>query len=192
MSLRVQYPAGWSLDPRGQPVAAAPSAGPADRRGSASAGAAAQAADLSSRRGGSISAALHPPSSWIVSGGPMIGLGASTAGSGSPLRFDAAVGYEFGVPSWVVGSLLLDSDFRRRLAIAPGVELASPYVRGDSLVFPSLAVGIGAPVRVFHQPAAGLRGQATISFPSFGLVGFFDWYPALGRVEPVVLVRASL
>jgi hypothetical protein len=176
LSLRVQYPAGWSLRTGREQAPGGP------------------IVELSSTaKQGPISAVLRPPARWIAAGGPVLGLGGSTAGeAGSPLRFDAAVGYEIGVPNWIVGSLLLDSDFKRRLVIAPAVELASPYLRVDSFVFPSLALGLGAPVRLFHEQAPGIRGQATISFPSIGVVGFFDWFPALRRAEPVVLVRGSM
>jgi hypothetical protein len=188
VALRVEHPASWSLEASG-----------VTRREWAPEGAApgARAEELASEAAASVRGALIPPVSLVDLGGPVLGLGVVRAGARGegddpPWRFDAALGLEIGTPQWVIASVLVDSDFDRRLAAALAVEAATPYVRLGSVPLPSLAAGLGLPVRFLDETAVGLRLQLTVSFPSIGFTAYVDYFPELDRPEQVLLLRGSL
>ncbi len=103
-------------------------------------------------------------------GGPLVGVGIDL-GDGPRPRFRA--GYEFAAPRWVIYGVAAESDLRS-LSIIPTIEIASP----SFFILPSIGVGVGAPVRVVPEPAAGVRTVATLSWPVVSLVGTFDAFPA--------------
>jgi hypothetical protein len=124
-------------------------------------------------------------------GGPLLALGGDVT---SPRGFRMRFGYEMAFPHWLVYSLAFDTDYRTRLTVAPGVELASSRLDIAAL---SAALGLGMPVRMFSHPAVGVRAQAGLLLPMIGILASVDVYPSewhepdADRVDALLLGRIS-
>jgi hypothetical protein len=147
---------------------------------------------------GSAALVVHTPETsslasegWIW-GGPVLGLGADAT---SPAGFRTRLGYETAYPQWLIYWLTFDTDYRTRMTVAPGLELASSGLEGTAL---SAALGFGVPVRWFSHAAVGLRSQASVLLHWVGLVASVDLYPSQwhardgDRVDALLLGRISL
>jgi len=104
-------------------------------------------------------------------GGPVIGLG----GMLERKEFRARLGYEFGIPSWLLFGLFVDTNFHSDVVIAPHVVAGLPTLAFLPL---SLSVGVGAAIRVTGEPEAGVRFLTTLQLLAVGLNATFDVYPA--------------
>jgi hypothetical protein len=108
-----------------------------------------------------------------------------------PGGFRLRFGYEIAYPRWLIYSLALDTDYQRRLTIAPVVEVASAGLPV------SAALGLGLPLRMFRHLAVDIRSQAGRQLPVLGLVPSVDVYPAEcrradpDRVDLLLLGRVS-
>jgi hypothetical protein len=117
-------------------------------------------------------------------GGPLLGIGASFE---PRARLLLRAGYELSSSRFTVHGLAMETDIRRVLVV-PYTDVGSPNV---FLIAPSVALGLGAPLRVWPDFRAGVRLQLTLSWPIVSLVGAFDAFPRM-RDEPTVYYGAFL
>lgn len=123
---------------------------------------------IDSTEGGELLQFQHQSSFDLYNGGPLLGLGAAL-GNGFRARF----GYEIGLYDWLwIAGLDADFDFKGVAVFAPRIEAALPQLA----IIPSLAAGVGAPVRIERDAQVGGRLQLTASiFASF--VTSIDYFP---------------
>lgn len=105
-------------------------------------------------------------------GGPIAAAGIGWSPEG--LRPRVRVGWETAWPHWVVHSVAVETDTRRRVAVVPAWELTWP--RRDAVV-PELAVGLGVPVQVTPAVRSGVRLHWRFGYWIFHLIGTFDHFP---------------
>jgi len=134
---------------------------------------------------------LALPPRFLLNGGVLLGVGGAVD---SPRGLRARVGYEVAAPGWLFHALSLDTDFQDELVVAPTVEAATS---GVFVIIPSLAVGLGVPVRLLPEVSAGVRFQLTIQWPFVGLVTALDLYPGLdpgdaGFFQATILGQVAL
>jgi hypothetical protein len=111
---------------------------------------------------------MHVPGSDFHPGGPLLGIGLQSTDG---LEFRMRFGYEIAWPSWILYSLNLESDFRKRLTVVPLVNFA---VNQDQ----SLLFGIGAPWQFTPTTQAGLRTQISLQLLMVALVAGTDFVPS--------------
>ena len=117
------------------------------------------------------------PASAFAHGGPLVGLGAALGeGGGVRLR----VGWEVAAPTWLLYELSADFDLDSRLVVSPTLKAASPQV----YIIPSLAFGLGAPVRIRPELEPGVRAQVDVHFTALAFVASFELFPGLARSDP--------
>jgi hypothetical protein len=127
---------------------------------------------------------LHPRSP-LLNGGPFIGAGyAFSSDSGLRVR----VGYEIAAPAWVLESIALESDLRRRLTVIPAVEAITRWQALSPYIF---GAGVGIPVGIRPEARLGARAQLSASFWLVTLRGSVDVLPAFAPGLPV-LVEGTL
>jgi hypothetical protein len=115
-----------------------------------------------------LSVRFDPGDRPIYQGGPVLAVGGDLDDG-----FRMRAGWEVGVHALVLASLSAETNFRDEVVATPLLEGALPAFGP----LPSLAAGLGAPVRLAPDVNAGLRIQLTASyFASF--VTSFDWFPA--------------
>ena len=118
----------------------------------------------------------------VYHGGPVLGAGA-TLGDG----FRGRLGYEAGISDWLVVSALVDSDLDESVVIAPVLEAATPYF----LFLPSVGAGVGVPIRVQPDTAAGVRGQLTVTW-GVGASLSVDYYPSDDDWQTTLMAQIGL
>jgi hypothetical protein len=105
------------------------------------------------------------------------------------------LGYEIASPSWAIHSITADTDFERRLVIAPNIEAALPHFTLIPIL-PSLGVGAGVPVQIVPTATVGARLFGTFQLWFIGVVTSIDIFPGLspeeGQYQVFVMGRASL
>lgn len=111
----------------------------------------------------------------VFNGGPYVAAHWSFAPDGGALL---RAGYEIASPPWLLESVSLESDLRRRLVVVPAAEMVTSTV----LVF---GAGIGVPIRVRPELQIGGRLQLSASYGVFTLRGAFDAYPATSLLPTV-------
>lgn len=149
--LRAQPPKGWRVEIGG---------GPRPRRGSFE-------ANVDSREHRSLWMRKPP-----VYHGPFV---AGGVGFGPQIRARLRAGYELSAPDFMVYSAAVEGDAVEELLVVPAIEAALPSVW---LIFPSVGVGVGAPVMVLPQARPGVRVQLTAGWLYAAIVGSVDVYPA--------------
>lgn len=124
---------------------------------------------------------------FFRNGGPFLALG-GTFDAG----FRGRVGYEIGLDEFVLVSVALDSDFERQAILTPQVELAS----WGMVIVPSLAVGLGVPIRLTDAPllprTAGIRIESSATFFAAAFVATLDVFPIDGSYQLSLLGRIGL
>jgi len=125
-----------------------------------------------------LSFVVNHPAPLVANGGPVVALGGNLDDSGG---FRMRLGYEVAGPEWLVLSGSADFDLHGEWVLAPAAELATEDVM---VIVPSLAVGLGVPVRVAPTVDVGIRGLATITWPLVGTVLSADWYPGMKSDNP--------
>jgi hypothetical protein len=115
------------------------------------------------------------PGSAFSNGGPLVGLGSTADLETFGMRF----GYEVGIPEgpWIEG-LDLDTDFDEHWVLTPRIEVASPFY-----FFPSLGLGLGAPIMLSPDTTVGVRVQGVVSLAAVSYVTSFDWFPGLETTQ---------
>ncbi len=110
----------------------------------------------------------------FVRGGPLVGLGLDL---GDGVRPRLRAGWEVAAPwpFWMHG-VAAESDLRS-VTLVPSTQVASA---NTWVVFPSLGVGVGAPVRLWPRPRAGVRALISMHWPLVGVVGMLDVFPVSG------------
>lgn len=130
----------------------------------------------------------------VEHGGPFVGIGGAVTG-GEAEGFRMRFGYEMAAPSWIVQSITADTDFDRRLVIAPNVEAALPQI-SMLPILPSLSLGVGVPVQIVPAATVGARVFSSLQFWAIGFVTAIDIFPGLspeeGRYQVSLMGRASL
>lgn len=134
---------------------------------------------------------------------PLLGSSAGLVRNGGPIlaigpRFDEPAtrlraGYEIGFGRSVIVAGVVEGDGSRRVAVVPTIELASS---SWAHVFPSIGLGVGAPVQWRKDEPAygGVRGQATLSWRWSAIVFTYDRYPAApagSKVETALAFQIS-
>jgi hypothetical protein len=164
LEVRVGAPEGWDVDQRALPP------GPASDTVTHS--------GAPSPEDARIATTLRTGGARFAPGGPFMGVG--------PRFYDGAivgaarVGWEVFAPDWIAYGFSFDADASRRLATAFTTELTAPSLLG---VFPSFGVGLGLPIELAPDLAAGARMQLSAHFPYLGVIATFDVYP--GRPDPI-------
>jgi hypothetical protein len=134
------------------------------------------------------------PGAQVEHGGPFIGVGGVVNASNAK-GFRMRFGYEIAAPSWAVHSITADTDFDRRLVIAPNVEAALPHVTLIPIL-PSLSLGVGVPVQIMPIATVGARVLGTVQLWAIGFVTSIDIFPGLspdeGLYQVTLLARGSL
>jgi hypothetical protein len=115
---------------------------------------------------------FEKPPAIVINGGPIVGVGGSWLNDGG-LRMK--VGWEVARPSWLLYSLNFETDVKDHHYLVPLVQAASPMI----LFLPSVAAGLGVPIRFAPIARVGGRVQIDVHLLSLGLVGALDVYPAL-------------
>lgn len=104
-------------------------------------------------------------------GGPVVHAGGVFGAPGGPrLR----LGWEIAAPDWLLYGLHVETGFGDHAAIVPMVTAASPFL----LIFPSVDVGLGAPVRFVPRWEAGVRAEIGMHLLLFGVAATFDFWPS--------------
>jgi hypothetical protein len=119
--------------------------------------------------------------SGFRNGGPLIGIG-GTIGPTRAVR--GRLGYEVAGPEWLLYSLTVDTDFRRRAIVTLLIEAASPAV----LIVPSAGFGVGVPIQIVPDARPGVRLQGDLHFYPIGFVTSVDVYPRLGALPTLAEV----
>lgn len=88
-------------------------------------------------------------------------------------EFRARLGYEFAAPAWLLYSINIDTNFKDDVVIAPHIVASLPAFG----VVPTLAAGVGLPVRVTGTPEVGVRFLVTVQFAIVAFNVSFDVYP---------------
>lgn len=126
-----------------------------------------------------LSVSLDQPAPLFVHGGPLVAFGATVDEDADTFRM--RVGYEFAAPSWLLYSVVFETDCQDIFIVTPAVEAALPFV----LLLPSLGLGAGAPIRIEDGDVrVGARLQVSVAFPYVSLVVPFDLYPSLRTTDP--------
>ena len=118
------------------------------------------------------------PARVFRNGGVLLGIGGTVD---QPRGLRARLGYEVAAPGWLFHGITMDTDFSEELVVTPTLEAATS---GLFFVIPSLAVGLGVPIRVAPEATAGVRMQLTLQWPFVGFVTSVDLYPALASDDP--------
>lgn len=131
------------------------------------------------------------PSDGYRGGGPLIGIG-GTVDDSSHLR--ARLGWEIAAPSWLLTSVVADTDFQNDLIITPQVIAATPSIMS---FIPSLGGGLGVPIRVLPEVDVGVRIHMDLHWPVVAFVVALDIYPGLptdhpGMFEATLLFQVGL
>lgn len=112
------------------------------------------------------------PGTTLLNGGPLVGFGAGL--DSGTVR--GRLGYEIGIPWWVIWSASVETDFKGTTTIVPLGEVATP-----DLIFliPSVGLGAGVPVQIRSGAGTyvGARMQLTVSFPVLSMVLPVDVFP---------------
>ncbi len=120
--------------------------------------------------GDALSIRLSVPAPSFNPGGVLLGLGGAFGQEGGGrLR----LGWEVAAMPWLLVSVAADSNLSDWLAVTPTVEVASPM----ALIFPSLGLGVGVPVRALPDLQVGVRGQLSVVLGPVGFVLDLDLYP---------------
>jgi hypothetical protein len=118
-------------------------------------------------------------------GGPMLAVGGAFGEHGG-VRLRA--GYEIAAPEWLFYAATFETDGDDHFAVTPLVEAATPQI----LIVPSLALGVGAPVRIQPDRAVGARIQASLGVWKLGFVTSVDWFPAAEHANSEVALLGTL
>jgi hypothetical protein len=118
-------------------------------------------------------------------GGPLVGIG---AGFEPRARLRLRAGYELSSSRFTVHGLAVETDVRHQVLVVPYTDVGSPNV---FIIAPSVALGVGGPLRVWPDFRAGVRVQLTLSWPIVSLIGAFDAFPRM-RDEPTLYYGAFL
>jgi hypothetical protein len=134
------------------------------------------------------------PGASVEHGGPFVGVG-GVVGDNDASGFRMRFGYEIASPYWLVESLTVDTDFTKRLVIAPNVEAALPHIVLIPIL-PSLSVGAGVPIQILPKVTVGARLLGTFQIWALGFAAAVDIFPALspeeGRYQGSLMGRVSL
>lgn len=122
------------------------------------------------------------PAVPVVHGGPVVAAG-SALGEGFRMRY----GYELGVFDWMLPSLNADVDYAGLLVVTPAVDAAT----AAKLPMPSLAAGLGLPVRLRPDTRAGGRLKLS-AVMGIGLEATIDYYPSDNDWDTTIAARLSL
>lgn len=105
-------------------------------------------------------------------GGPVAGIGGTFGDAGG---FRMRLGWEISEPDWLLYSATADTNFDDVLVLTPMVEAATPWI----LIIPSVAFGLGMPVRVEPETEVGIRFQGTVAFGPAAWVTSYDLFPGV-------------
>ena len=105
-------------------------------------------------------------------GGPIAAAGVSfePGGVAPRLRF----GWELAWPHYLVHTLAVETDTRRRVVLVPAWEGALSFL---GTWFLDLGLGVGAPVQLAPAPRPGVRVLGRIGWRVVHLLGVYDAYP---------------
>lgn len=124
----------------------------------------------------------------LENGGVLAGVGYAF---GDQAGFRARLGYEAGALGWLLGSLVAETDFAKRVQIVPAIEAASPVL----MIIPSAGLGAGVPIQLAPEVRAAVRLQASVMFWPVGAFVAVDLYPEAGAsggfVETSLMFQAS-
>jgi hypothetical protein len=110
-------------------------------------------------------------------GGPIVGIGGTFGDAGG---FRMRFGWGTAAPEWLLYTATADTDFGDRLVLTPMVEAATPWF----YIIPSLAAGVGIPVRLKPDTEVGVRLQTTAAFGPVAWVTSFDFFPGMDADLP--------
>ncbi len=129
-----------------------------------------------------MNARLGYPTGLLVRGGPIFGLGygfessCSSCSNGPRVR----VGWETGVGRFFLFGLAGETADARRELVAATIDVAVPVLPNVTRWMPSIAVGVGLPVRIARSPQLGLRAEASLMWKvadlSLGVGVVSDWF----------------
>ena len=121
---------------------------------------------------------LAPKGGLLTNGGFLFGLGWGGGGDclGCVDATRARVAYEVGINTRDLLAFAVEYSPTKRLLLVPTVDRA---VFPNLGVIPAITVGVGLPLRVSSELEAGVRGQASLTWPvrktvSLGVVGMVD------------------
>lgn len=118
----------------------------------------------------------------VANGGPVVAVGGAL-GDGFRMRY----GYEAGVLDWILPAVHADVNYAGLAVLTPSVDVAT----SAQLPLPSLAVGLGMPVRIRPESRAGVRLKLSAAM-AVGVEATVDYYPADNDWESTLAARLSL
>jgi hypothetical protein len=116
----------------------------------------------------------RPPIGW---GGPFVGIGVAGDAQRSEPRLRA--GWELGIGRRFITALAVESDAKRHVDVVPTLELVPRAWHDDLAFLPAPALGMGAVVRAWPEPRAGIRTQLAAHWRFVGLAVTFDAFPRM-------------
>lgn len=127
----------------------------------------------------------------IRNGGITLGLGATT-----PHGLRARLGYDVGIGRRFMGSASVEADVAGNVVLTPAVGYAFtlwPVSWWRDAGFPAaLVTWVGAPVGVWPDRRAGVRGQVSLMWIFAGIDTAVDYWPVDGRVDVSVMLRVGI